>query len=89
MSTSNVRKSFRKYLKELNSNFEITLKMNYTDLTEDEINLCSLIRLKLNDTEMASILGVEKKHIDEMKKSLLSKMKLKEEQKLLKLLRSF
>ncbi len=81
------RKSFEKYIKEINSNFYQNLKKNYPNLTENEKKLCSLLRLKLSSKEIASILNISPKSVEVSRYRLRKKMNFTKNDKLSKELR--
>lgn len=81
------RKSFDKYIKEINNSFYRNLHKNYPDLTENEKKLCSLLRLKLSSKEIASILNITPKSVEVSRYRLRKKMNFKKNDKLSKELR--
>ena len=81
------RKSFDKYIKEINNSFYRNLERNYPDLTENEKKLCSLLRLKLSSKEIASILNITPKSVEVSRYRLRKKMNFKKNDKLSKELR--
>ena len=81
------RKSFDKYIKELNNSFYNNLEKNYPGLTDNEKKLCSLLRLKLTSKEIASILNITPKSVEVNRYRLRKKMKIKKEDKLSKIIR--
>lgn len=89
LSIQKDRKFFENYMKEINTNFYKNLESQYPNLNEEEMNLCALMRLKLNTKQIAAILGVNQKECAKMKKELIKKMGLDEEKKLLKIVRDF
>lgn len=89
LSIQKDRKFFENYMKEINTNFYKNLESQYPNLNEEEMNLCALIRLKLNTKQIAAILGVNQKECAKMKKELIKKMGLGEEKNLSKILRDF
>ena len=81
------RKSFDKYIKEINNSFYRNLDKKYPDLTENEKKLCSLLRLKLSSKEIASILNITPKSVEVSRYRLRKKMNFKKNDKLSKELR--
>ncbi len=81
------RKSFEKYIKEINNNFYHNLENKYPDLTDNEKKLCSLLRLKLSSKEIASILNITPKSVEVGRYRLRKKMKFKKNDNLTKELR--
>lgn len=81
------RKSFDKYIKEINNSFYRNLYNSYPDLTENEKKLCSLLRLKLSSKEIASILNITPKSVEVSRYRLRKKMNFKKNDKLSKELR--
>ena len=81
------RKSFEKYIKEINNIFYQNLEKKYPDLTENEKKLCSLLRLKLSSKEIASILNITPKSVEVSRYRLRKKMNFKKNDKLSKELR--
>ncbi|MEP5340762.1 MAG: inorganic phosphate transporter [Algibacter sp.] len=87
LNTDKERKSFDKYVKEINNSFYQNLKKKYPDLTENEKKLCSLLRLKLSTKEIASILNITPKSVEVNRYRLRKKMNFKKTDKLSKELR--
>ncbi len=81
------RKSFEKYIKEINNIFYQNLEKKYPDLTENEKKLCSLLRLKLSSKEIASILNITPKSVEVSRYRLRKKMNFKKNDNLTKELR--
>ncbi len=81
------RKSFDKYIKELDNTFYQNLIKKYPDLTDNEKKLCSLLRLKLTSKEMASILNITPKSVEVNRYRLRKKMNIKKSEKLSKIIR--
>ena len=87
LNTDKERKSFDKYIKEINNSFYQNLENKYPDLTENEKKLCSLLRLKLSSKEIASILNITPKSVEVSRYRLRKKMNFKKNDKLSKELR--
>ncbi|PIF00122.1 MAG: inorganic phosphate transporter [Maribacter sp.] len=81
------RKSFEKYIKNINNDFYKNLKNKYPDLTENEKKLCSLLRLKLSSKEIASILNITPKSVEVGRYRLRKKMNFGKKDNLSKELR--
>ena len=81
------RKSFEKYIKEINNNFYQNLENKYPDLTDNEKKLCSLLRLKLSSKEIASILNITPKSVEVSRYRLRKKMNFSKNDNLSKELR--
>ena len=87
LNIENERKSFHKYIEELNSTFYKNLEKKYPGLTPNEKRLCSLLRLDLTSKEMASILNLSPKSVEINRYRLRKKMQVKRNQKLSKIIR--
>jgi len=87
LNIENERKSFDKYIKELNNSFFQNLEKKYPGLSNNEKKLCSLLRLKLTSKEIASILNITPKSVEVNRYRLRKKMDLKKEEKLSKIIR--
>ena len=87
LNIENERKSFDKYIKELNDNFFQNLEKKYPGLSDNEKKLCSLLRLKLTSKEIASILNITPKSVEVNRYRLRKKLNLKKEEKLSKIIR--
>ena len=82
------RKSFNKYIKELDHAFYQNLIKKYPDLTDNEKKLCSLLRLKLTSKEIASILNITPKSVEVNRYRLRKKMNINKSEKLSKIIRN-
>ncbi len=87
LNIENERKSFDKYIKELNNTFFQNLEKKYPGLTNNEKKLCSLLRLKLTSKEIASILNITPKSVEVNRYRLRKKMNIKKEENLSKIIR--
>lgn len=87
LNIENERKSFDKYIKELNNTFFQNLEKKYPGLTDNEKKLCSLLRLKLTSKEISSILNITPKSVEVNRYRLRKKMNIKKEEKLSKIIR--
>jgi len=81
------RKTFEKYIKDINNNFYKNLELKYPNLTENEKKLCSLLRLKLSSKEIASILNITPKSVEVNRYRLRKKINFKKDESLTKELR--
>jgi len=87
LNTDKERKSFDKYIKQINNRFYQNLEKKYPELTDNEKKLCSLLRLKLSSKEIASILNITPKSVEISRYRLRKKMNFKRNDKLSKELR--
>jgi phosphate/sulfate permease len=87
LNIENERKSFDRYIKELNNSFFQNLEKKYPGLSDNEKKLCSLLRLKLTSKEIASILNISPKSVEVNRYRLRKKLDLKKEEKLSKIIR--
>ena len=87
LNVENERKSFDKYVKELNNTFFQNLENKHPGLSDNEKKLCSLLRLKLTSKEIASILNITPKSVEVNRYRLRKKMNIKKEEKLTKVIR--
>ncbi len=87
LNTEKERKSFDRYIKQINNRFYQNLEKKYPDLTENEQKLCSLLRLKLSSKEIASILNITPKSVEISRYRLRKKLKFKKNDRLSKELR--
>ena len=81
------RKTFEKYIKDINNTFYQNLENKYPNLTENEKKLCSLLRLKLSSKEIASILNITPKSVEVNRYRLRKKINFKKDESLTKELR--
>ncbi|MCK5678705.1 MAG: hypothetical protein KAH72_09560, partial [Flavobacteriaceae bacterium] len=87
LNIENERKSFDKYIKELNKSFYKNLEEKYPGLTDNDKKLCSLLRLKLTSKEIASISNISPKSVEVNRYRLRKKMGIKKDEKLSKVIR--
>lgn len=87
LNTDKERKSFDKYIKQINNRFYQNLEKKYPELTDNEKKLCSLLRLKLSSKEIASILNITSKSVEISRYRLRKKLKFKKNDRLSKELR--
>lgn len=74
--------NFNKYFGAVHTDFFTKFKSNYPSLTNYELRLLSLIKLHLNNKEMADILAIEAKSVKMACYRLKKKLELSETQKL-------
>lgn len=67
---------FKIYFEQIYSGFYAKLKVNYPDLTNQELRHCALIRLNLRNSECASILGIAPNSIKVSRNRLKKKLNL-------------
>ena len=67
---------FNKQLENVNRHFIERLKNNFTNLTENELQLCILLRLRLSSKEIASITNITSKSVDMNRYRLRKKLSL-------------
>jgi tetratricopeptide (TPR) repeat protein len=67
---------FKKLFSKVHSGFFVKLRRNYPHLTDTDMRLLSLIKLDLNNKEMANMLGITIEGIKKAKQRLRKKMKL-------------
>jgi tetratricopeptide (TPR) repeat protein len=81
--------SFSKTLKELDSSFFDRLGKEFPELTNSEIRLIALIRLRLTNKEISNIIHVEPNSVKQSRYRLKKKLGLSQEQNLAKFLYEF
>lgn len=67
---------FKLYFEQIYTGFYAKLKINYPDLTNQELRHCALIRLNLSNSECASILGIAPNSIKVSRTRLRKKLDL-------------
>jgi len=70
---------FNKQLEDVNRHFIERLKKNFANLTEKELQLCILLRLRLSSKEIASITNITSKSVDMNRYRLRKKLNLNSE----------
>lgn len=73
---------FKLHFEQINTNFFPSLKAKFPDLTEGQLRLCALIRLKLNIKEAASVLNLSPNSVRIARVRLRKKLNLKQEDSL-------
>ncbi|AHM63310.1 multi-sensor hybrid histidine kinase [Flammeovirgaceae bacterium 311] len=77
---------FKLYFEQIHTGFYAKLKVNYPDLTNQELRHCALIRLNLSNAECASLLGISPGSIKVTRTRLRKKLNLENHQSLTDLL---
>ena len=67
---------FKLYFEQIYTGFYAKLKINYPELTNQELRHCALIRLNLSNNECASILGISPNSIKVSRTRLRKKLNL-------------
>jgi AraC family chitin signaling transcriptional activator len=73
---------FKLYFEQIHTGFYAKLKVNYPDLTNQELRHCALIRLNLSNAECASLLGISPGSIKVTRTRLRKKLNLENHQSL-------
>ncbi|WP_224995639.1 triple tyrosine motif-containing protein [Cesiribacter sp. SM1] len=73
---------FKLYFEQIHTGFYAKLKINYPDLTNQELRHCALIRLNLSNAECASLLGISPASIKVTRTRLRKKLGLENHQSL-------
>lgn len=73
---------FKKLFNKVHSGFFIRLRKSYPNLTDTDVRLLSLVRLSLNNREMANMLGVTIEGVKKSKQRMRKKMDLPAEAEL-------
>src|SRR5690606_20882641 len=73
---------FKLYFEQIYTGFYSKLKINYPELTNQELRHCALIRLNLSNNECASILGISPNSIKVSRTRLRKKIDLGSHQNL-------
>lgn len=73
---------FRKHFEDVHENFFETLRARQTDLNASDMKLCALLRLKLSNKEISTILGISPDSIKVARHRLRKKLQLSEDQNL-------
>ena len=67
---------FKKLFNKVHTGFFLKLRRNFPHLTDTDMRLLSLIKLNLNNKEMANMLGITVEGIKKAKQRLRKKMQL-------------
>jgi|GEM_PF-2381092 len=79
---------FNLRFKRVHPDFYSNLQGKYPELTQNEVRICALIRLNLNSREMAGLLGINVRSIDQNKYRIKKKLQLEAEQNLVEVIQS-
>ena len=88
LQTSTDLDLFQQRVDEVNMNFNISLKKQFDELTENDLVLCGLLRLNLQNKEIASIRNVSDDAVKMARYRLRKKLNLTEDQDIAEFLRS-
>ena len=77
------------YISDLSKDFFVKIKLHYPNLTENDIKLCGLIRLKLTNKQISIIKNITPDSVKISKNRLSKKMKLKSATDLFDCLKQF
>ena len=80
---------FRRYFEEVHQHFFDKLKRDYPDLTQGELKLCALLKLKMNLKEAASILGISPESVKTARYRLRRKLDLDRDENLIDFMQRF
>ncbi|MEM6843797.1 MAG: tetratricopeptide repeat protein [Bacteroidota bacterium] len=80
---------FRRYFEEVHQHFFDKLKRGYPDLTQGELKLCALLKLKMNLKEAASILGISPESVKTARYRLRRKLDLDRDENLIDFMQRF
>lgn len=81
--------NFTKYFNKVNTGFLEKLTLSSKDLSNNELRMCALLKLRLSNHEIATILNIESKSVRMAKYRLKKKLDLPEDQDLADYLQSF
>jgi len=79
---------FRLYFEQVHSDFYSKLKINYPNLTGQELKHCALIKLNLSNSECAAVLGISQESVKTSRFRLRKKIDLPDQQSLTEFLMS-
>ena len=80
---------FRRFFEDVHHDFLEKLRDNYPDLTQGELKLCALLKLKMNMKEAASILGISPESVKTARYRLRKKLGLNKEDDLVDFMQNF
>ena len=78
--------AFKIHFESVHKGFFEHIETNYPDLTQNDLKLCAFMKMKLSNKEMAIILNVTKKAIEQSKRRMRKKLGLDPEQDILKII---
>lgn len=70
------RNFFNQEIKQIDTNFHIELKNKHTNLTVNDLKLCSMLKIGLSSKEMASLLSISSTSVDVARSRLRAKINL-------------
>ncbi len=82
-------KEFNLYFNEFDQNFIKKLRASYPDLTKNDLRLCSLLRIDLSTKEIASLLNVSLRAVEQSRYRLKKRIGLPKGENLVKFIVSF
>lgn len=82
-------KEFNLYFNEFDQNFIKRLRASYPDLTKNDLRLCSLLRMDLSTKEIASLLNVSLRAVEQSRYRLKKRIGLPKGENLVKFIVSF
>lgn len=82
-------KEFNLYFNEFDQNFINKLRANYPNLTKNDLRLCSLLRMDLSTKEIASLLNVSIRAVEQSRYRLKKRIGLSKGENLVKFIVSF
>ena len=74
---------FNMRFKKVHPDFYNVLHQRFPDLTQNDVRICALMRLNLGSREMASMLGINVRSVDQSKYRIRKRLKLEPEDNLL------
>ncbi|WKN43505.1 tetratricopeptide repeat protein [Tunicatimonas pelagia] len=80
---------FRRFFEDVHQDFLEKLRETYPDLTQGELKLCALLKLKMNLKEAASILGISPESVKTARYRLRKKLELNKEDDLIDFMQNF
>jgi streptogramin lyase/DNA-binding CsgD family transcriptional regulator len=80
---------FNFYINKVDKNFVDRIFMDYPELTQNDVRICSLLRLKLSTKEIASLLNVSVRGVEKGKYRLKKRLELTPEDDLIRFIREF
>ena len=80
---------FKLYFEQVHDRFFTDLKLEFPELTNAELKLCSLLRMNLNIKEVANIMAISPPSVKTARHRLRKKLGLKSEQNLIDYLMKF
>jgi len=84
----NTKKDIRDYTNKVSSDYKLTLRTKYPSLNEREQQICYLVYLNLKNSEIANLLNLSIRSVENKRYTIRKKMKLESAQSLVKYLNS-